>query len=328
MLYPLGVGECFLPKDIERLGGGVEIIKEPCVTEAWILGKRVVPLQPRHGGLDPRIIPREPRKDHALEAGVGHGGIAAQAPLRRCAGLALAAGGGRVVEAAIGIFLREWECIVRAREVLGARDKDQRPLDGRVVGIGAGGAQGLDEKGGVGEVGPVFLPISGATIGGIFRRCPLRLIPLQPLHKGLRASDIPIVAAVFVAGDQREQGDRRFVVGDGRALWMDAPIGLPEREQMGKAPLHAGLIDRRAAAHQGRHRQGRHGRAGRCHKAAVGCLPLLQEKSGTLGDRRPHRCRLGGSQGLSAEAQRHQGCENSESLAPEVSRRERGGRHG
>ena len=109
---------------------------------------------------------------------------------------------------------------------------------------------------------------------------------------------------------------------------MDAPIGLPEREQMGKAPLHAGLIDRRAAAHQGRHRQSRHGRAGGCHKAAVGCLPLLQEKSGTLGNCRPHCNRLGSRQSLSAEAQRQQGCEGCKSQSPEVSRRETGGRHG
>ena len=228
MLHPLSVGECFLPEHIERFGSGVEIIKEPRVGQTWILRKRVVLLQPGHGGLHPRIIPREPRKDHALEAGVGHGGIAAQAPIRHGSGLALAAGGGRVVEAAIGVFLRKRERVVGAREVLGARDKDQRPLDGRVVGIGAGGAQGLDKKRGVGEVGPVFLPISGATIGGIFRRCPLSFIPLQTLHKGLRCPDIPIVTAVFVAGHQGEQGDRRFVVGDGRSLWMDAPIGLPE----------------------------------------------------------------------------------------------------
>jgi hypothetical protein len=72
--------------------------------------------------------------------------------------LALAAGGGRVVEAAIGIFLRKRERVVGAREVLGARDKDQRPLDRRVVGIGAGGAQGLDEKGVLERSGLFFFP--------------------------------------------------------------------------------------------------------------------------------------------------------------------------
>ena len=69
-------------------------------------------LQPSHRGLDPGVVRGKAGIDHALQAGVGHGGVAAQATVFRFASRAAPATGRRVIETAVRILCAELRGVV------------------------------------------------------------------------------------------------------------------------------------------------------------------------------------------------------------------------
>ena len=119
MLNPLVVGEFVLAEGGEGFGERHVVIVQTLIAEPWIAAEIVVLLEPGDGCFDTVIVGGQPRVDHALKTGVGHRGVAAQAAGRFVlAGLAVAAGGGRVVEAAVVNLGGEGRGVVRAFEIL------------------------------------------------------------------------------------------------------------------------------------------------------------------------------------------------------------------
>ena len=208
------------------------VVIEAAVPHAGVFFEGVVLREPFQCRTDARVVLVEAGKDHALEASVRHRRIAPQAPFGRLAGHAVAAIGGGVVEAAVGVLLGMGLVVVRPGEILRARHEQERTLDGRIVGIGAGIPQCLDEKGSVGEIGPPLAAIPRAPVIDVSGGEPFRFVPLKPLEEGLGSLDLFVEPAVLIAGGKRQQRDRRLVVPDRRVVRMDSAGVATEAEQI------------------------------------------------------------------------------------------------
>ena len=140
---------------------------------------------------------RQAGVDHALEAGVGHAGVRAEAAVGLLAGDARPAVGGGVDEAAVVDLVGPGLVVELALEVLAPRDEHQRLLQGGVVGRQAGVAQGLDEEGGVRQVGPAVLAaVARPAVEGVVLGLVLPLVPLHRLEEVLPPLDHAVVPAV------------------------------------------------------------------------------------------------------------------------------------
>ena len=269
------------------------VVIEAAVPHAGVLFEGVVLHEPFQRRLDARIVLVEAGKDHALKAGVRHRRVAPQAPFGRLAGHAFTAVGGGVVKATVGVLLGMGLIVVWPGEILRPRHEQERTLDGRIVGIGAGVPQRLDEEGGVGEIGAPLLPVARATVIDVSGGQPFRFVPLKSLEEGLGSLDLFVEPAILVAGGKRQQGDRRLVVADRRVVRMDSAGVATEAEQIVE-PLadHRG-IDRRATLGQPRDHQRRH--RGPCcrRETAVSSLPLVGKELLPPGNRFPDRSGIG-----------------------------------
>ena len=258
----LGVGEGLVAEDIEGLAHRVIVVIKAAVPHAGVLVEGVVLREPFQRRFDAWVVFVEAGEDHAFEAGVRHRRIAPQAPFGRLAGHALTAVGGGVVKATVGVLLGMGLIVVRPGEILRPRHEQEGALDGRIVGVGAGVPQRLDEEGGVGKVGTSLAAVARAAVIDVSGGEPFRFVPLQPLEEGLGSLDLFVEPAILVAGGQRQQRDRRLVVADRRLGRMD-PAGVAAKSEQIVEPLaHHWGIDRRAALGQPRDHQRRHCRAG------------------------------------------------------------------
>ena len=315
----LGVGEGLVAENIEGLAHRVIVVIEAAVPHAGVLFEGVVLHQPFQRRFDARVVLVEAGKDHALEAGVRHRRVASQAPFGRLAGHAFTAVGGGVVEATVGVFLGMGLVVVWPGEILRPRHEQERTLDGRIVGIGAGVPQRLDEESGVGEIGAPLLAVTSAAVIDVSGGEPFRFVPLQPLEEGLGPLDLFVEPAILVAGGKRQQRDRRLVVPDRRVVRMDSAGVATEAEQIVE-PLadHRG-IDRCSALGEPRDHQRRH--RGPCcrRETAVSSLPLVGEELLPPGNRFPDRSGVGSYR---RARRRDHGAKRRQGTAAELDREE------
>src|SRR5262249_55449710 len=125
--------------------------------------------------------------------------------------------GNGVEESAIGIFSGKRGRIVFAFQILASGDKNDRALHGRIVGLIAGGLQGVEQETGVREIGARLAPaIAGAAIVDV------RLVdfaigaPLNAFYILVGGLDLLFVAAVlFVGLGEAHNADAGFIVLDG-----------------------------------------------------------------------------------------------------------------
>src|SRR5271157_3999050 len=96
----------------------------------------------REGRLDPGILTRESRIDHALEPGVGHAGVGTETAVSLLAGHAAAALCRSVDEPAVIDLSRPGLIVELALQILASGHENQRLLQVRVIGRQPSVAQG------------------------------------------------------------------------------------------------------------------------------------------------------------------------------------------
>jgi hypothetical protein len=127
-----------------------------------------------------------------------------QAAGRRRADLALPARGAGVVETTVADLWGIGCGVVFGLQVLTSRDEDQGFLDRLVFRAVSAGLQSVDQKGRVGQIGPLVLAVPGASVVVVGDVDIFRFVPLQALEPGIRPTNHGVVTSVRVGGAEAE----------------------------------------------------------------------------------------------------------------------------
>ena len=151
---------------------------------------------------------------------------------------------GRVDEAAVVDLAGPGLVVEFALEVLAARDEDEGLLEGGIIGGQSRVAQGLDEEGGVRQVGPaVAAAVAQPAVRGVRFTPALPFVPLGRLEELLSPLDDAIVTAPFVGFVEGHEGDRGRV--DGMGGLGEPTLRAEEPLQVSETPGDARLVGRR-----------------------------------------------------------------------------------
>ena len=165
-----------------------------------------------------------------------------------------------------------------ALQVLATRDEDQGLLHRFVVRSGPGGAEGIDQKLRVRQVGPLVLSVAGAAVGGIGLVHPFALGPLVLLEKPLGIRDQLVVSSVAVGLDKTDQRQAGFIISIEAFFQGDGAVGLHEAFEILQALGHQRVLRRAAVAEHRGGDHGGHARPGEFRIRAVGGLGLVLQK--------------------------------------------------
>ena len=240
------VGHHRLLRDGQGPGHGVVVVVQPLLAEAGVLVERPVAADPVEGGADADVVWREARVEHALEAGVGHRPVAAEAAGRPHDDLltpaALAGGFARHRLSPVGRRVDEAAVVARpfglvgGLEVLGPRDEGEGPLTGRLIGAHPGVVERIEQHLRVGEIGPAAVAVAGAAEPVLPGREPLALIPLLD-HKPLAALLQVVAQVVGLDAGQGAHDRGGHVVGEVAAV--ERAVLAPGGEHVPQGPAQA-----------------------------------------------------------------------------------------